>query len=265
MKSISRAGVTVLLLLTLCLASAAAGEREEKNPEKIELSLFWFGEQHQIPVWEKILKNFNDRHPAFNVVPLLAPPGSTNVQQSALLASYDPPAVMAFTDFQMLDLSRAGAFVDLKPLIERDGVDLNAFFRPFREMVTFEDKIYSLPFCGGFDIIYACQDIEADRAQGLFSLPARLGPARALAVARLAHLATVVLLVSLGHLAPLGWLYYIGVAIVAILLAVENGLVHADDFSRVNVAFFTINGVISVLLGVLAIVDVLLELGVPPS
>ena len=118
---------------------------------------------------------------------------------------------------------------------------------------------------GGFDVIYACQDIESDRAQRLFSLPARIGAARALWIARLAHFMTVVLLVLLGHLAPLGWLYNAGVGIVTVLLVVENALVRADDFSRVNIAFFTVNGVISVVLGVLAIIDVLLELGVSVS
>ncbi len=113
----------------------------------------------------------------------------------------------------------------------------------------------------GFDIIYACQDIAVDRAEGLFSLPARVGPGPALWIARSAHVGTVVLLVVLMPLADLGWLYGIGVAVVAVLLLIENALVRADDFSRVNVAFFTVNGVISVLLGVLAITDCLLGLG----
>lgn len=111
---------------------------------------------------------------------------------------------------------------------------------------------------GGFDIIYACQDIAFDRSAGLFSLPARIGPARALWIARAAHAGTVALLLTLAPLAGLGGLYLAGVGIVAVLLLVENLLVRADDFSRVNVAFFTINGVISVLLAVLTIADVLL-------
>ena len=113
----------------------------------------------------------------------------------------------------------------------------------------------------GFDIIYACQDIEADRAAGLFSLPARLGPGPALWIARAAHAGTVGLLVALMMIAPLGWLYGIGVAVVAVLLVVENRLVRADDFSRVNLAFFTVNGIISIVLGGLTITDVLLDLG----
>ncbi len=114
---------------------------------------------------------------------------------------------------------------------------------------------------GGFDIIYACQDIKVDRTQGLFSLPARLGPGAALWIARAAHAGVVVLLVLLGWLAGLGWLYLAGVAATALLLIIENALVHPGDYSRVNLAFFTINGIVSVLLGGLAIADVLLSLG----
>lgn len=114
---------------------------------------------------------------------------------------------------------------------------------------------------GGFDIIYACQDISSDRAEGLFSLPSRLGLAPALWIARAAHLATVCLLVVLGHLAALGALYAAGVVIVAILLTIENALVRPADLSRINLAFFTVNGVVSVVLGLLTILDILLQAG----
>lgn len=113
---------------------------------------------------------------------------------------------------------------------------------------------------GGFDIIYACQDIAFDRNEGLHSLPARLGPAKALWIARTAHLLTIALLAVLGLVAELGVLYWTGVAVVAILLVVENALVRADDFRCVNLAFFTVNGVISVVLGVLAVSDILLDM-----
>jgi len=112
---------------------------------------------------------------------------------------------------------------------------------------------------GGFDIIYACQDVDCDRRDGLFSLPSRWGVARALWAARVAHGLTVVLLVVLGHIAELGTLYLIGVAIVGVLLVVENALVRANDLSRVNLAFFTVNGVVSLVLGGLAIADVVLR------
>ena len=116
---------------------------------------------------------------------------------------------------------------------------------------------------GGFDIIYACQDIDFDRREGLHSLPAKVGPAAALWIARSAHALTVLLLAGVGIQAQLGWLYWIGVAMVAVLLTVENAMVRADDFSRVNLAFFTVNGIISVGLGIVAIADVLFDL--PPA
>jgi 4-hydroxybenzoate polyprenyltransferase len=111
---------------------------------------------------------------------------------------------------------------------------------------------------GGFDIIYACQDIAVDRRDGLFSLPARWGPARALLAARLAHLATAVLLVAVGLTAGLGWLYFAGAAAVAVLLVLEHHAVRPDDFSRVNLAFFTINGLVSIVFGLCAVADALL-------
>ncbi len=112
---------------------------------------------------------------------------------------------------------------------------------------------------GGFDIIYACQDIAFDRAAGLHSLPAKIGPRRALWIARAAHGGVVLLLAGLVPLAGMGPFYIAGVLIVAALLLVENALVHPDDFSRVNVAFFNINGVISIVLGALTVIDVLIK------
>jgi len=116
---------------------------------------------------------------------------------------------------------------------------------------------------GGFDIIYACQDIDIDHRDGLYSLPSRLGPAAALWIARGSHAVAVISLVVLGVVADLGLVYGVGVALTAALLIIENSLVHPGDYSKVNLAFFTINGMVSVMLGILAIIDVLLAL--PPS
>jgi len=109
----------------------------------------------------------------------------------------------------------------------------------------------------GFDIIYACQDIEVDRRDGLHSLPSRVGPGLALWIARGSHGVTILALSALGFDAGLGWIYAAGVAIVAVLLIVENSLVHPGDYRRVNLAFFTLNGIVSMVLAVIAIVDVL--------
>ncbi len=103
-----------------------------------------------------------------------------------------------------------------------------------------------LCWVAGFDTIYACQDADFDRKEGLRSLPAWLGIARALVAAEALHLAAVGLLASLYWLTPLHPIYLVGVAGVAALLAYEHSLVRADDLSRVDLAFFTLNGWISV-------------------
>jgi len=110
----------------------------------------------------------------------------------------------------------------------------------------------------GFDIIYACQDVDFDRTHRLHSLPARFGLARALWLARGCHVLTVVALVGVGRAAALGTLYFAGVGCVALLLAVENALVRPNDLRRVNVAFFTVNGFVGLVLGLLGILDIVL-------
>jgi len=107
----------------------------------------------------------------------------------------------------------------------------------------------------GFDTIYALQDTEFDRANGLHSLPAWLGNARALALSRVAHTVMIGLLGMTGVTAHLGLVYYVAVGLVAILIAYEQSLVKADDLSKLDVAFFTLNGYISVGLFVLTLVD----------
>ncbi len=100
---------------------------------------------------------------------------------------------------------------------------------------------------GGFDIIYATMDLDVDRAQGLHSLPADLGIGPALWVCRALHALSVLAMVVLGLMLGLGPAYWVGTAAVALLLAYENSLVKADDLSRVDAAFFSVNGVIAVL------------------
>ncbi len=109
----------------------------------------------------------------------------------------------------------------------------------------------------GFDVIYACQDVDFDRAHSLHSIPSRLGVANALRLAALLHVAMVTCLIMLGWLYPLGWIYHAGVAVIAALLVYEHAVVRPDDLSRVNLAFFHVNIVIS--LGLLAsgVVDLL--------
>ena len=104
-----------------------------------------------------------------------------------------------------------------------------------------------LCWVAGFDTIYACQDADFDRREGLRSIPAWLGIARALLVAKVLHVAAVGLLTSLYCITGLHPLYLVGVVGVAALLAYEHSLVRPDDLSRVDLAFFTLNGWISVL------------------
>jgi 4-hydroxybenzoate polyprenyltransferase len=99
---------------------------------------------------------------------------------------------------------------------------------------------------GGFDILYALQDVAFDRAQALHSLPAAVGEQRAVRVARGLHVATILSLALVGVGTHAGWLYGAGVVVVAALLLYEHSLVHPDDLSRLDAAFFTMNGVISV-------------------
>jgi 4-hydroxybenzoate polyprenyltransferase len=112
----------------------------------------------------------------------------------------------------------------------------------------------------GFDIIYACQDYACDIQHGLFSIPAKLGISRALWVARLTHLFSFAMLLMLGRSAhpPLGMLYFIGVGLAGMLLIIEHSLVKPTDLSKVGLAFFTVNGIISLILGTLGVLDVIL-------
>ena len=116
-----------------------------------------------------------------------------------------------------------------------------------------------LCWTAGFDIIYACQDYDSDVACGVFSVPARLGIGRALWVARLTHAVSIAMLIALALSAQLGVFFRAGIAIATALLVIEHLLVRADDLSKVGLAFFTMNGVISVLLGTLGITDVLVH------
>ena len=112
---------------------------------------------------------------------------------------------------------------------------------------------------GGFDVIYACQDRDFDRSYGLHSLPRHLGIKTALMLARLFHLAMLGLLVALVILFGLGKLAAGGVAAVAALLLYEHALVRHDDLSKLNAAFFTMNGVIAVVFFVFVAADLLIR------
>jgi 4-hydroxybenzoate polyprenyltransferase len=109
---------------------------------------------------------------------------------------------------------------------------------------------------GGFDVIYACQDVDFDRSVRLRSIPARFGVGPALKLAAVSHLLTVVCLAGLWWTAGLGPLFAVGVVAVAILLAYEHFLVRPEDLTRVNMAFFNVNAVISIGVFVVGTLDV---------
>src|SRR6202040_3897401 len=100
---------------------------------------------------------------------------------------------------------------------------------------------------GGFDVLYACQDIDYDRRSGLYSIPQRFGIAHALQIARAMHVGVVALLAWLAASFALPWPAWMGVVVVAALLAYEHSLVKADDLSKLDAAFFAVNGYISLL------------------
>ncbi len=112
---------------------------------------------------------------------------------------------------------------------------------------------------GGFDLIYSCQDADVDRQIGSRSFPARFGIPAALWASTLTHVATFASFVWFGAAAGLGWLWWMGVALTAVVLTYEHAIVHAEDLRRVNRAFFTANGVIGIGLFVFALADLVAQ------
>jgi len=109
----------------------------------------------------------------------------------------------------------------------------------------------------GLDIIYSCQDIEFDKSHELFSFPSRLGIVRSLKLSALFHTIMIPLLLSLIFLENLGLFYVNGVVLIAGLLLYEHSIVKPDDLSRANVAFFNVNGIISIGLMLMTILDII--------
>jgi len=116
-----------------------------------------------------------------------------------------------------------------------------------------------LLWTAGFDIIYSLQDVDFDKEHGLRSLPETVGRPRALQISRLCHVAAIVFLAWAGMLVGAGTVYYIGVAFAAALLTYEQSLVKPDDLRRVDMAFFTLNGFVSVAVFFFALGDLILR------
>lgn len=105
-----------------------------------------------------------------------------------------------------------------------------------------------MTYIAGFDILYACQDIHFDRKAGLFSMPAHLGIRKSLWIAKILHLVSFFLFLLLYPLFDLGTVYILTILIIATLFIAEHKLIHPDDLSRINIAFFHMNSIISVTL-----------------
>ena len=112
----------------------------------------------------------------------------------------------------------------------------------------------SMAWVAGFDVLYATADFKVDREQGLHSVPARFGIHAALVFSRLLHVVAVALLALAGIVFGAGALYFAGGAAAAVLLAYEQSLVSADDLSKLNMAFFTMNGVIALVFGTFVVI-----------
>ena len=147
--------------------------------------------------------------------------------------------ILGFTD----GLAPIGAWAAVRASVF-SATDLPAWLLLFA--VTF--------WIGGFDLIYACQDTDFDRAEKLHSIPARFGNAAALRLAQVSHIITIGLLGAVGLAMNLGGVYWIGLAIVAALLIYEHSLVKPNDLSKVNLAFFNVNGYISITIFVATLV-----------
>ncbi len=180
---------------------------------------------------------YENRWPAYLGIPVLL-----------ILAAYSyAKRVTSLTHFVL------GAAISLSPLSAWISVHPGSLGLP---VVLLTGVVLS--WIAGFDIIYACQDVDVDRRDGLFSLPSRLGIGRALVISRMCHGVTIGLLCWLGISADLSWGFWAAVCLTAVLLVVEQSLVHPGDLSRVNMAFFTINGCVSLLLGIATVCDILL-------
>lgn len=151
--------------------------------------------------------------------------------------------ILGFTD----GLAPMGAWVAVRGSIFTVD-DMPAWF--LMAAVTF--------WISGFDIIYACQDVTFDKEAGLYSIPVRFGTKRALRVAAASHVATMMLMISVGLIVGLIWPYWLGLILMALLFIYEHSLINPDDLSKLSIAFFNVNGYISVVVFVATFSAVLL-------
>jgi 4-hydroxybenzoate polyprenyltransferase len=111
----------------------------------------------------------------------------------------------------------------------------------------------------GFDIIYALQDIEFDKQNNLKSVPVVIGIKNALILSALLHMLSALLLIAIGIVAEFGFLYWIGTSVFLLLLFYQHFIVKPSDMSRINLAFFSLNGIASVIFGIFTIAEIVKE------
>ncbi len=114
-----------------------------------------------------------------------------------------------------------------------------------------------MAWVAGFDVVYACQDVEFDRKEQLHSIPAVFGVQRGLEISSFLHMLAPLFFIAVGVVMSMGWFYYVGVGIAIILLFRQHRIVKADDLSKIGVAFFDLNGYLSVLMFVFSIMDLI--------
>jgi 4-hydroxybenzoate polyprenyltransferase len=181
-----------------------------------------------------------------------------------MLAAYElNPLCFALSPVALaviLGYSYSKRFTSLSHVILGFGIGI----APIGAWLAVTGKFHAIPlmlwicvmlWIGGFDIIYALQDVEFDSETGLHSIPRSLGKSRALGLSRAMHLALIGMLLAVGVFGQLHYLYFVGVAIAAVLIAYEHSIVTPEDLSRVNMAFFTLNGWVSVALLLFVILD----------
>lgn len=110
----------------------------------------------------------------------------------------------------------------------------------------------------GFDVIYACQDVDFDKKQGLYSIPSVFGVRNALIISSMMHVITVLFLVWLGVLSHMGYIYWLGVLVASGVLVYEHSLVSPTDLSKLDAAFFNMNGILSVAVFLFSTADIIL-------
>lgn len=115
-----------------------------------------------------------------------------------------------------------------------------------------------ISWVSGFDIIYALQDVDFDRSQQLYSIPAAVGKSKALHISEFLHVVSAVCVITAGVYGHFHWIYWIGVAVFVGMLIYQHSIVKPNDLSKVNIAFMTANGIASVVFGVLVIADIFL-------